>query len=128
MKLVLPLFDDLSGLLEIAYLITFTIGYATRERVNGRGCLFDAASQVSQAVVYRSFSSGVFICNSPGALSMRDHTLVSLHGLAFTLRGSLARFFHASDFYQVQDHGRLAAEHISKNSLFRLKITVGCPP
>ena len=28
----------------------------------------------------------------------------------------------------VQDHGRLTAVHISKHSLFRLKITVSCPP
>ena len=28
----------------------------------------------------------------------------------------------------MQDHGRLTAVHISKHSLFRLKITVGCPP
>ena len=28
----------------------------------------------------------------------------------------------------MQDHGRLPAEHISKHSPFRFKITVGCPP
>ena len=32
------------------------------------------------------------------------------------------------DFCRVQDHGRLPAAHISKHSLFRLKITVGFPP
>ena len=31
------------------------------------------------------------------------------------------------DFYRVQDHGRFTAEHVSKHSLFHLKITVGCP-
>ena len=28
--------------------------------------------------------------------------------------------------FSSQDHGRLNGEHISKHSLFRLKITVGC--
>ena len=31
-----------------------------------------------------------------------------------------------TDFHSVQDHGRLTAVSISKHSLFRLKITVGC--
>ena len=66
-----------------------------RRTKNGwpRLSLFDATSQVSQTGVHHSFCSDVF--SSPGALAVRDHTLVSLHGFAFKLRG-LARFFHIS--------------------------------
>ena len=94
LKSILPLLDELSGLLEIAYLIALAVPHSARQRMSGCSCLFDEATHVSQAVVYRSFCSGVLICDSLGVLRVRDHTLVCLQCFAFTHRGSLARSFH----------------------------------
>ena len=52
LKWQLPLLNDFCGLFEMAYLITFPIEYATRERLGGSSCLFYTPVQESQAVVY----------------------------------------------------------------------------
>ena len=64
-------------------------------------------AQISQAVVYRNLT-GVYIWNSPGALCMRDHTLVRIYGFAFTFRGSFVRPFLTS----THTHTLLRGSHV----------------
>ena len=97
LKKQLPFLNEFCGLFEIGYLITFTIGYATRERVGGCSCFFHASTHESQAVVHSCFRSCVLVGDSPATLSMGARFLVRFRGFAFEVSGDLARLLHFSN-------------------------------
>ena len=66
LKLFLPLLDELCGLFEKSYLIVLAVWCSAGQRMGGRGCQHPRFSRLWFTAV----------SDSPGALSVRNHTLV----------------------------------------------------
>ena len=96
LEFLLPCINQVGGLTEVLELVAFLVWHSAGQRVRSRGRLSDTTPQSSQAVVDQSFRPGVLIGDSPGTLSVRDHMLLGLRGVAFELRGLVARLPHFS--------------------------------